>query len=668
MATSPIPKRTAKKNERFTHGILILHGAGMPEDQTRIAGDPLSTIADGLIDHFNHDPFLSAHHEMAIQPGVKDRGLEQLDLLIYKKEQDQPRGSIKYRIRMRAPLWKPTTPKQPLASYIQMLWTWAIAFRSHFLRKYEFEKRDELARQSRGDLEWDRDGLKKVFEDDKKFRGQRRVADLRARIVLAIAGLGSILLYRWLAPLSIKLINPQWLADYGPLLSNIYGETISLSLLTAVLLVLLAFQEKRDRDKGGLHSNLQLIAMILCTAWLGLFLTPVLFFLYYIDGVVLLIIASSAFVYLPQVIGDWSIRVVYVLLLAFTVFLIVIWPAPRRVASNAASGLFRDTRSSFFAGWITVLLVEAAAPLAILVILVLELLSFVPFIGDDLKTLTQNISEAGLWESLKDICIFITDSSRAAEARWYVEEEIRKLGDVESIHILAHSLGTVVAYDTLVQLGRGDGALFNKETGNEYKSVVKKIRTLVTFGCPLNKIRLLADLTERDDERARETTLDCKRFDDTARLSHDLGGGDFKWVNVYALQDVASDICSTFSPEKEPDSSRVPIRPLEFSAWTARDILTAHGDYWIDPGFWNTALEAMNIVYPRGQMRRIEKLRRDELMGKDPEWLREQGIVTQTQLLSQLEEQRTKIRLEKKWGKKVDTTSLREALVKQLAA
>lgn len=58
------------------HGILVLHGAGTPEDQESLVGDPLSRSANGLIDHLNGDKFLNDGRRLTVSTGPEGADLE----------------------------------------------------------------------------------------------------------------------------------------------------------------------------------------------------------------------------------------------------------------------------------------------------------------------------------------------------------------------------------------------------------------------------------------------------------------------------------------------------------------------------------------------------------------------------------------------------------------
>jgi uncharacterized membrane protein YozB (DUF420 family) len=666
-------KADRSKNKPHKHGVLVIHGGGLPEDQKNLVGDPLSTIANGLIDHFNNDPFLGVEHRMAVKAKARsDRQLQELDIDIFRK--DGKRERLEHQVMMREVLWKPPMPKMPLSTYLSLIWDWAFAFQSHNLRKAELEKRDQRARGWRCaalkgqpvrpdqvyPADWDSDGLEQMEQDLKK---DRHLGDFRARIAMAILGLAATLLLSAIA----EALKPWFGSDLSKFLPQITTILISGSILSSILLGLLAGQEFQNREKRLEHSRLHLTTMILTTAWLSLFLLPFLILFYYIDAAVA-IAALAGLAYLLLFLADWATRVLVLLLIV-----LVIWIAgrptpaqvpragkrdeirtrladartlPRRTVQWIGVQVREDRRTTA-AKWLTTLLVTCGAPLAVLLISALELLSFLPIGGDSLKKMARTLSDDSYWSALKDIHMFLTDSTRAALVRDYIEQTLRDLDKegADSIHIFAHSLGTVVAYDTLAQIGENNGALITKRM-----KVYKKIKTLLTYGCPLNKIRLLA--SSPAVERDRRSGFDYTRFNTRARLPADLP--DFVWVNVYALQDFVSDVCSSYSNANDR------VRPREFSAWSANDIVTAHGAYWTDAGFWNTALQALGIVFERGAMRRIEKLSDVNYGGDLLDKLREHGIVTQDQLLAKLGSQAERVAVAMEIGGAYTEADLRD--------
>ncbi len=577
MATSPRPKGTAKKSEKFTHGILVLHGAGMPEDQTKIVGDPLSTIANGLIAYLDQGE--PAHRTIweAARAEVRENNLAGLDIDVFRMPASGKPTKPEYKIRMREVLWKPTMPNHGLLEYLPLLWLWAFAFESHAVRKVEADKQKQRGVNDRGDN--DRQDVEKESQDT------RRLADLESRVAIAVFGFIATLLDAFIVGEVVKWFNPQW-TSISPEFVRLWQITTSViawSLVAAILLVLLATQELRDRKVGKPHGSVHLMAIILSTTWLAPFLVPWLLVLYYFDRVlifVLLLGLVAGVILVSLRVETWELRVAFLLSVAFVIWL-VIWARSSEAFAERASRLAEAGVRPVVIGWLIGLLVIAGAPLIICLILALELLSLLPIGGDSFHKLAQSLSQASTWIVLKDIYVYLTDSSRSALARYRVEEGIKELSqDVDTIHIFAHSLGTVVAYETLVNVGRGNGALIKKGD-----STYEKIRTLVTYGSPLNKVRILADVTAKSTQIM--SGFDYLRFDHSAQLAEDLY--DFDWLNFYALQDVVSDELSLYARPEDP------IHPCEFCVESAQDIMTAHGVYWTDNGFWKATLETIGF-------------------------------------------------------------------------
>jgi hypothetical protein len=632
--------KMAQARKPHKHGILYLHGAGLPEDQATLIGDPLATVGDGLVDHFQGDGYISKHYRMAAKTHeVKDRATETLELDVFIKGEEGKPDRHEHVIRMDEVLWKPLAPKQSLSTYLPLVWQWAFAFQSNFQRKgvlKKYSSRKQEWRQARSTRtasaasEKTKPNLADIYAESKSTR---HTSQMWSRILLAILGLPPTLLI-WIPGeiykrQNVMQLNLGWLKT-----DQVTTGIVAISVFAAVLLVLLAIQEKLDNDAlpPKPHNPLFLFAIVLTSAWLSIILVPILLFIYYLDRVVTLFVTLvlAGVVLLVALTGaDWVTRAALLVGIAIgvTIGMWLLSLLPIKTFLDRLLSFFRRNMQNGLVNLITTLIVTGGAPWVILLISILEWLSFLPFVGDNLKDLAKAISEVGLWQAVKDIYVILTDSSRSAAVRCVVEDAIVKLdkAGVDSIHIFAHSLGTVVAYDTLVQIGQGNGAYINKRKNSK---LYNKIQTLVTFGCPLNKIRTLAQFHSADVLSG----FDHDRFDYSARLPSDLGNGDFRWVNVYSSHDLVSDACVAYS---EPTDQ---VHPREFTAWSAHDIATAHGIYWVDKGFWNTALEVMGIVYPRGEMVRIEELPTSELRGHSVEELRERGIVTKAQLETQLGE------------------------------
>lgn len=589
-------------------GILYIHGAGLAEDQTKLVGDPLATVADGFIDHFQKDPFLRDRYRVAARAcTVENCGTEELELDVFAGDATRPTWVI----HMREVLWKPLAPKLSLSTYLPLIWLWVFAFQSNFQRAQVL---GEFLRQKRQ--------RNKAMPKLNEFYDERRPTMHRwqmwSQIVLAISGLLASFCV-WVAgevykPQNMIQLKLDWLTT-----DQVVSTILTTSLVAALLLIVLAIQERQDKKAGqnypgskkkasshaqpnasgvdtGIdhpraHRSLQLVLTALCTAWLSAFLLPILLVVYYVDRIAKWVIELVLLGTLIGVaVGDWPwvirIGLVIIIVLAMWIMTRQVWAIPDELGTR-----FRRNIQLGLVNFITTLLVTGGAPWVILLISLLEWLSFLPLIGDNLKQLAKSISELGVWQALKDIYVILTDSSRSAVVRHLVEGAIQKLDqdhDLDAVHIFSHSLGTVVAYDTLVQIGRGNG-VFIKKLARDPASLYNQIKTLVTFGSPLNKVRTLSYLQGLDAMAG----FDNDRFGQNARLSSDLGDKAFRWINFYSPHDFVSDACVAFSDQELAEW----VCPRDFTTWSANDIATAHGVYWTDVGFWNTALERMGIIY-----------------------------------------------------------------------
>lgn len=617
-----------KENKPPKYGILYIHGAGLAEDQTSLIGDPLATLGDGLLDHFQGDRFIHEHYRMTAKTDeVKDRATQELEFSIFPIDQAGVADRPKCVIRMNEVLWKPMAPKLPFSTYLPLLWQWAFAFQSNFQRK-DIERLNVKARRKREQQALrrsqrvharqgiKRDGTKQEVEE--AISRERHNYEFVSRVWLALLGLSATLVWfviideilkkrfhlGWVVGNLLMGLGLNWTP--ADLLTQTSAVVTAASFTAAVLLLLLAKREKDDSNEEKPHGELHLLAIALTTAWLAIFLIPFILIVYYLDRVVKLVVELgfvAAILLVALSGGDLLTRILLLMAIAVVVFAIT-RPRIRKTPSLWAQ-FFRENMRFRLVNLLTTLMVTGGAPWLILLIWVLGLGSVLPFLGDNFKQLTKIFSDLGQWQALKDIYMILVDSSRSAVVRNMVEEAINDLdeqGDLEAIHIFAHSFGTVVAYDTLTQIGLGNGSFIEKGKGNSKKQrLYKKIKTLVTFGCPLNKVRTLAKF------QGTFAGFDYDRFGTDKKLPKDLGRGDFRWVNVYTPHDYVSDACIKYHDD--------PVPPAEFTAWSANDIATAHGIYWSDRGFWNTALEAMGIIYPRGEMTRVEDVSESDLSG-----------------------------------------------------
>jgi hypothetical protein len=608
-------------NSCVKHGVLVLHGAGMPEDEKDIIGDPLATIANGLIDVFNNGAF-GAKYRLATTAQAQDQTLAELDLNLFCKDPILKTETLVHTIRMREVLWKPVARKSGLAAYIPLMWQWAFAFESNSVRKTEMDGRSRALR-----AKTDEQG--KPTSAEKQSRDERHQKDFIARLLLAVLGFGMTCFWAFIASQGVKALNPSWTGTSPEFVTlwQITTSLISISFVSGVLLILLALGEWRNssaKDSRGNpqskpHSRNHMLAIIATSGWLAPFVLPLLILVYYFDRAVMLGILcalAAGALFTTLTIDSWQIRIALLLSIAN-----VLWLAIQVFEPPLGKSLrrLRGNTQCFIVPFLTSLIVSCGAPVLIVVIRLLELFALLPIAGDAFQQAAKTISQAGFWEAIRDINMYLTDSSRSAVVRHEIEEGIVELAkNTDQVHILSHSLGTVVAYETLVQIGAGNSTVIIKNS-----DAYNKIKTLVTYGSPLNKVRILADKTKESKEVM--SGLDYTRFCAGADLPTDFHS--FHWMNFYSLQDLVSDALTRYAQ---------PVPPSEYSLASADDILSAHGAYWTDAGFWNTILEELGLGVESKDLTRVEEVTtmNSKLAGN----LRDQGIYTKGQLRVAIED------------------------------
>lgn len=128
--------------------------------------------------------------------------------------------------------------------------------------------------------------------------------------------------------------------------------------------------------------------------------------------------------------------------------------------------------------------------------------------------------------------------------------------EYEKIVILGHSLGSVIAYDTL-------NAMINMEAARNQQGdpnpAVDRTRALITFGSPLDKTAFLFRV---------QLNIESHSLDEEGSLRETM---------VSAVQPLIADYKYRFDP------ARLPHGPNWINLWSRRDIISGHLDYYDDP-------------------------------------------------------------------------------------
>jgi hypothetical protein len=141
--------------------------------------------------------------------------------------------------------------------------------------------------------------------------------------------------------------------------------------------------------------------------------------------------------------------------------------------------------------------------------------------------------------------------------------------------IVAHSLGSVIAYDTLNALLRTD------DVHDNHLQVSARTGALITFGSPLDKIAYLFAIQRNTDlQEALATTVQPLLADAAVRP---------RWINIHSHHDIISGGLQYFDSALTPHDARVQniIDP------DARVPFAAHVEYWENPLLWKTLLAVL---------------------------------------------------------------------------
>ncbi|HSY33801.1 MAG TPA: hypothetical protein VLA42_17600 [Verrucomicrobiae bacterium] len=153
----------------------------------------------------------------------------------------------------------------------------------------------------------------------------------------------------------------------------------------------------------------------------------------------------------------------------------------------------------------------------------------------------------------------------------------------DKIALVGHSLGSVIAYDTLNRLMLDDwlceGAL----------QVAERTATMVTFGSPLNKTAFLFTIQGKDTLHIRE------RLASTVQpliMSYPKFR-KLKWINVYSRNDIVSGDLKFYDLPGYQDDPVPDIAVQNVKDRDAAVPLVAHVAYWKNKTVWTELLSAI---------------------------------------------------------------------------
>lgn len=144
----------------------------------------------------------------------------------------------------------------------------------------------------------------------------------------------------------------------------------------------------------------------------------------------------------------------------------------------------------------------------------------------------------------------------------------------DTVIILGHSLGSVVAYDALNALMVSDA------TGTTQLNVVDRTRLLLTFGSPLDKTAFIFAAQGRDTTAVREAaaaTLQPMILDYCPYR-------DVKWINIHSPRDIVSGPLNFY----DVPGLKAPPGVINLTDRDALIPLYAHIEYWSNPLLFQT--------------------------------------------------------------------------------
>jgi hypothetical protein len=348
-----------------------------------------------------------------------------------------------------------------------------------------------------------------------------------------------------MAPIVWLNVHPEWLKGLAEP-RNIYGLT-NVLVLVALLLIPLALIKGRlhSSDNESEESKRPLV----------LFTISVLIFLLSLLGIGWLIAHNGTFN--ERTLG-----------------------APPIASSGAIEGMI------FSAFWLWPFLIAISA-------VVRELL--VQYVGD----VTTYISSYKI-DRFEEVRQKIKDCAmETANAVYRAQTQNEHQVEYEKVAIVGHSLGSVIAYDTLNRLLNDDALSDN------WLRVCDRTCLLLTFGSPLDKIAFFFNIMGKTTRHVREQLAAVVQPLLESRTVRET----IPWVNVYSRNDV---ICGKLNfydlppgtDNSDTDNSIPKIKTVvNLKDKDALIPLTAHVEYWGNRMVWDELLKA--IIAPSTKTQRI---------------------------------------------------------------
>jgi hypothetical protein len=194
-----------------------------------------------------------------------------------------------------------------------------------------------------------------------------------------------------------------------------------------------------------------------------------------------------------------------------------------------------------------------------------------------------------------DVAIYVTSNklNRFDEVRTKIKDAARTVASAvylafkpnsqeflyEHVAIVGHSLGSVIAYDTLNRLMLDDWLNKNQ------LGVASRTRTMVTFGSPLNKTAFFFTIQGSNSLHIRERL--ASTVQPLIQSYPKFRKRTFKWINVHSGNDIISGPLRFYDlPGMQEKDDPSPFAIKNVVDKDAAVPIVAHVDYWKNPCIW----------------------------------------------------------------------------------
>ncbi len=167
--------------------------------------------------------------------------------------------------------------------------------------------------------------------------------------------------------------------------------------------------------------------------------------------------------------------------------------------------------------------------------------------------------------------------------------------EYDSVAVVGHSLGSVIAYDTLNRLINDDVIAQSRWVTDGQKSpppldASRRTCLLLTFGSPLDKTAFVFASQGPESETRLALAATAQPLIDRPEYRR------FPWINVYSKWDPISGPLHYYDPSVKLDADRAPDPVRNLADGAAMTFLLAHVEYWDGDLIYRTILD--NLPFP----------------------------------------------------------------------